>query len=106
GRDEKSMRDACSLKAENGLEHERRVHGGINCRMSTHEEKLQPFIGKLHRQGGLLEGISEQLEGGLACHRYLLMAYKVDEEVPDRRQEASFGILRHAVSWPGLERGH
>src|SRR5882762_951151 len=49
------MGDAYGIHAQNGLEHERRVHGGIDRRVGAYEEQFQPLVWKLRRQGHLLD---------------------------------------------------
>src|SRR5262245_51464972 len=97
------MSNARGIKAQNGLEHKRRVHRRIDCRMGTYEQQFQPLIWKLRRQGRLLGLLSEEQESGLARHSYLLMAHKVDKRVARRRQQPGLWILRHAVSRPSRE---
>src|SRR6266481_9190249 len=98
------MGDAYGIHAQNGLEHERRVHGGIDRRVGAYEEQFQPFIWKLRRQGHLLGLLPEEQESGLARYSCLLMTHKVDKRVARRRQQPGLRILWQAVSRPSRER--
>ena len=46
-RNKKGRGNACRVQAQNGLQHQRRVHGRVDRRVRTDEEQLQAFIGKL-----------------------------------------------------------
>ena len=94
------MGDPRCIKAQNGLEHEWRVHGRINGRVRAHEEQFQPFIRKLRRQGHRPGLLPEEQESGLTRFSYSSMTNKIDKGVTRARQQPRFRILRHAVSWP------
>jgi hypothetical protein len=79
------MGDARGIQAQNGLEHKRRMHRRIDCRVGTYEQKLQSFVWKLRRQGHFLGLLSEELESGLAGYGYLLMTHMIDQGVARRR---------------------
>src|SRR6266550_2722611 len=97
------MGDAYGIHAQNGLEHERRVHGGIDRRVGAYEEQFQPFIWKLRRQGHLLGLLPEEQERGFARLGYMPVAHMVDKGVARRRQQPGLRILRHAVPRPSRE---
>src|SRR5229473_6533698 len=97
------MSNTGCIQPQNGLEHEGRVHGRIDCRMGAYEQQFQPFIWKLRRQDRLLGLLPEEQEGGFARCSYLLMTHKIDERAARRRQQPGLWILWHAVSRPSGE---
>src|SRR5258706_1472873 len=100
------MSNTHCIKAQNGLEHQGRVHGRIDRRVGAYEEQFQPFIWKLRRQGHLVGVLPEEQESGLARYGYLLMPHKIDKGMARRGQQPGLRILWHAVSWPGRERSY
>src|SRR5216683_6096528 len=97
------MGDAYGIHAQNGLEHERRVHGGIDRRVGAYEEQFQPVVWKFRRQGHLLGLLPEEQESGLDRYSYLLMTHKIDEGAARCCQQPSLRILWYAVSRPSRE---
>ena len=96
------MGDARRIQSQNGLEHERRVNGGIDRGMSAYEQELQPVVWKLRRQHHLAF-LPQELESGLTCYGHLLMTHKIDEGAARCRQQPGLRILWQSVSRPSRE---
>jgi len=98
------MSNTTRIQTQNRLQHKRRVHGGIDRRVSAHEEQFQPFIWKF---GG--QFASGSFPSGVRASARSLRHALVTNNINDMAcccEQPGFGVLRQAVSWPGLERGN
>src|SRR5262245_13419335 len=99
-RDEECPRDSRGVQTENGLEHERRVNGWIDGRMSAHEQQLEPLVGK--RRGVRSFGCVrlEKSKSRLACCDHLPMTNVIDQCVARGCQQPGARVLRQTVPRP------
>src|SRR5262249_61022212 len=78
-RDEERPRDPRGVQTQNGLEHERRVNGWIDRRMSAHEQQLEPLVGKRRGLWRLGRVRLEKSKSRLACCDHLPMTNVIDQ---------------------------
>ncbi len=64
--DKEGMSNTTRIQTQNRLQHKRRVHGGIDRRVSAHEEQFQPFIWKFGGQIRLRGVFLQECERRLA----------------------------------------
>ena len=97
--------NAGRIQTKDGLEHQRRVHGRIDCGMGAHEKQFQAVVRELRRRSHRAF-LPQELESRLTGDGHLLMPHHIDQRMARRRQQPRFWTLRHAISWPGPERSH